>query len=124
MKVAVLADIHGNLEAFEEVSADLQQQGAEPGQCEGRFGEHGTANQEGQYEAGAGHDRDGGVAQGDGDRQQHITATVRRQVPAVLAQPTQWCLALFGQHLFHVRMARAGLFRRWLVTTRQMPTSK
>lgn len=35
MKVAVLADIHGNLEAFEAVSADLQQQGADRVVCLG-----------------------------------------------------------------------------------------
>lgn len=35
MKIAVLADIHGNLEAFEAVSADLQQQGADRVICLG-----------------------------------------------------------------------------------------
>ncbi|NOR23501.1 MAG: metallophosphoesterase, partial [Desulforhopalus sp.] len=35
MKVAVLSDIHGNLEAFEAVRADLQQQGADRAICLG-----------------------------------------------------------------------------------------
>ena len=46
MKIAVLADIHGNLEAFQTVLADLDQQAVDAVYCLGDFIDYGADSEE------------------------------------------------------------------------------